>query len=114
METFSAEDVVGTPYNPSSPVVKLQYEGAVYDNSIRIMPDTSINQLYHAAKSLASFSDDTVASLIRLDYQGELVTNPRMLKDGELLEIMKGSPENRKSTPLSLPLIFLLLIEMIR
>ncbi|KAF9362768.1 HD domain-containing protein 2 [Mortierella sp. NVP85] len=93
MET-SAEDVVGTPYNPTSPVVKLQYEGAVYDNSIRIMPDTTIQHLYHAAKSLASFSEDTVASLIRLDHQGELVTNPRLLKDGELLEIMKGSPEN--------------------
>lgn len=96
MATCSPEDVVGSPHNPSSPVVRLQYKGAVYDNSIRILPNTSSKEFHHAAKSLANLPEHIAVSLLRLDHQGELVTDVRALKDGELLEIMEGSPEDRK------------------
>jgi hypothetical protein len=94
MESFSAEDVVG--YNPSSPVVKLQYRGAVYDNSIRVLPTTTTKDLYHAAKGLANIPESTRVSLLRIDHQGDLVTDPRVLRDGELLEIIEGSTDDRK------------------
>ncbi|KAG0002756.1 HD domain-containing protein 2 [Modicella reniformis] len=93
METFFAEDVVGPP----SLVVRLQYKGAVYDTSILVMPTTDNKELYQAAKRIANLTKDTAISLIRLDHLGELVTDPRILLDGELLEIMEGSTEDPES-----------------
>ncbi|KAF8935053.1 HD domain-containing protein 2 [Dissophora ornata] len=93
MENFSAEDVVGSAHTPPSPVVRLQYNGAVYDTSIRILPQTDNKALYQAATSLANLPDDATISLLRLDHQGEFVADPHILNDGELLEILEGSPE---------------------
>jgi len=87
-------DLLGNPPTPPSPVVKLQYRGAVYDNSIRILPGTDNNQLYDAARNIASFPPSTPISLLRLDRHGELVTNPEHLNDGELLEVMEGTPDD--------------------
>ncbi|KAG0227969.1 HD domain-containing protein 2 [Mortierella sp. GBA43] len=103
MESFSAEDVVGWPHNPSSPVVKLQYRGAVYDNSIRVLPSTTSKELYHAAKGLANIPESTRVTLLRIDHQGDLVTDPRVLKDGELLEIIEGSTDDPRMTELQSP-----------
>jgi hypothetical protein len=86
------EDVLGSPQLPPSPVVRLQYHGAVYDSSIRILPTIDNKDLYQAAKDLANLPEDSPISLLRLDHKGELVTNPRVLIDGELLEIMEGDP----------------------
>ncbi|KAG0213059.1 HD domain-containing protein 2 [Mortierella sp. GBA30] len=91
--SFATDDAMGTAQESTSPVVKLQYNGAVYDNSIRVVPGIDIRELYDAARSLANFPEDISISLLRLDHQGEIVTNPRVLEDGELLEIMEGSPE---------------------
>ncbi|KAI1297781.1 hypothetical protein EDD11_006929 [Mortierella claussenii] len=93
MDSFSAEDVVGSAHMAPSLVVRLQYNGAVYDNSIRVLPQTDTKELYSSAKNLANLPEDVVVSLLRLDSQGELVTNPRVLNDGELLEIIEGSPD---------------------
>ncbi|KAF9909895.1 HD domain-containing protein 2 [Linnemannia zychae] len=87
-------DILGSPQIPPSPVVKLQYHGAVYDNSIRILPGTNKKQLYDAARNVSSFPSSTPISLLRLDRQGELVTDPRHLQDGELIEIMEGTPDD--------------------
>ncbi|KAF9107496.1 HD domain-containing protein 2 [Mortierella sp. GBA35] len=87
-------DILGNPQVPPSPVVKLQYHGAVYDNSIRILPGTDNKQLYDAARNIASFDASTPISLLRLDHRGELVTEPRLLNDGELIEIMEGNPDD--------------------
>ncbi|KAK3842070.1 MAG: HD domain-containing protein [Linnemannia gamsii] len=87
-------DVLGSSQIPPSPVVKLQYHGAVYDNSIRILPGTDKKQLHDSARNVASFPSSTPISLLRLDHQGELVTDPRLLNDGELIEIMEGSPDD--------------------
>ncbi|KAF9135254.1 HD domain-containing protein 2 [Mortierella sp. 14UC] len=87
-------DVLGSSQIPPSPVVKLQYHGAVYDSSIRILPGTDKKQLYDAARNIASFPSSTPISLLRLDHQGELVTDPRLLNDGELIEIMEGAPDD--------------------
>lgn len=95
MESFSQEDIVGSHQVCPSPVVKLQYHGAVYDNSIRVLPGINNNELYQAARNLANFPEDTPISLLRLDHKGELVTTPRSLVDGELLEIMEGNPDER-------------------
>ncbi|KAF9154803.1 HD domain-containing protein 2 [Linnemannia schmuckeri] len=88
------DNVLGSSQIPPSPVVKLQYHGAVYDSSIRILPGTDNKQLYDAARNIASFPQSTPVSLLRLDHSGELVTDPRLLNDGELLEIMEGTPDN--------------------
>ena len=103
MDSFLQENVVGSPEVCPSPVVKLQYHGAVYDNSIRILPSIDNKGLYEAARSLANFPEDTPISLLRLDHKGELVTNPKSLIDGELLEIMEGSPDERMKTLLLIP-----------
>ncbi|KAF9192179.1 HD domain-containing protein 2 [Haplosporangium sp. Z 767] len=94
MDTFSADSIAGSSQNSTSPVVRLQYNGAVYDNSIRVLPNIDNSELYHAARSLANFPESTPISLLRLDHHGELVSNPRCLIDGELLEIMEGTPED--------------------
>ncbi|KAG0322270.1 HD domain-containing protein 2 [Linnemannia gamsii] len=88
------DNVLGSSQIPPSPVVKLQYHGAVYDNSIRILPGTDNKQLYDAARNIASFPSSDPISLLRLDHGGELVTDPRLLNDGELIEIMEGNPDN--------------------
>ncbi|KAF9583351.1 HD domain-containing protein 2 [Lunasporangiospora selenospora] len=93
MENFNSSDLLGSPQGPPSPVVKLQYKGAVYDSSLRVLPSLNNQDLYDAAKNIANLSRDTPVSLLRLDHFGELVTNPRQLKDGELIEIMEGAPE---------------------
>ncbi|KAF9991100.1 HD domain-containing protein 2 [Mortierella antarctica] len=93
MNSFASDDVVGSSQACTSPVVKLQYNGAVYDNSIRVLPGIDSKELYTAARSLANFPEGTPISLLRLDHQGEIVANPRVLEDGELLEIMEGLPE---------------------
>ncbi|KAG0262048.1 HD domain-containing protein 2 [Mortierella polycephala] len=94
MNPFSADSIVDPPQTSTSPVVRLQYNGAVYDNSIRVLPNITNKELYHAARSLANFPESTPISLLRLDHHGELVSNPRRLIDGELLEIMEGTPED--------------------
>ncbi|GJJ69316.1 putative hydrolases of HD superfamily [Entomortierella parvispora] len=92
MDSFLQDDVaVSSQATPS--VVKLQYNGAVYDNSIRILPTIDNKELYNAARNLANLPKDTPISLLRLDHKGELVTNPRTLIDGELLEIIEGNPD---------------------
>ncbi|KAG0024866.1 HD domain-containing protein 2 [Podila clonocystis] len=91
MESFTPEDVVGSPQLPPSPVVKLQYRGAVYDNSIRILSTSTSRDLYHSAKNLANLPEETRISLLRLDFKGEIVTDPHVLVDGELLEILEGA-----------------------
>ncbi|KAG0297955.1 HD domain-containing protein 2 [Linnemannia gamsii] len=88
------DDMLGSSQIPPSPVVKLQYHGAVYDNSIRILPGTNNKELYDAARNVASFPSSEPISLLRLDHGGELVTDPRLLNDGELIEIMEGTPDN--------------------
>lgn len=88
------DNVLGGSQIPPSPVVKLQYHGAVYDNSIRILPGTDNKELYDAARNIASFPSSEPISLLRLDHGGELVTDPRLLNDGELIEIMEGAPDN--------------------
>ncbi|KAG0311511.1 HD domain-containing protein 2 [Dissophora globulifera] len=94
MDSFSTDGIDGSSHISSSPVVKLQYKGAVYDNSIRILPQTNHKELYQNATSLANLLDNATISLLRLDHLGELVTDPHLLNDGELLEIMEGSPED--------------------
>ncbi|KAF9210575.1 HD domain-containing protein 2 [Podila verticillata] len=76
---------------PPSPVVKLQYRGAVYDSSIRILPTLTSKELYHSAKNLANLPEETRISLLRLDFKGEIVTDPHTLVDDELLEILEGA-----------------------
>ncbi|KAF9426082.1 HD domain-containing protein 2 [Podila epigama] len=93
MASFTPEDVVGSPHSPPSPVVKLQYKGAVYDSSIRVLPSLDNKDLYQHAHNLANIPSDSIISLLRLDFKGELVTDPRHLVDGELLEIIEGSPD---------------------
>ncbi|KAG0050647.1 HD domain-containing protein 2 [Gryganskiella cystojenkinii] len=92
MDSFLEQDMLGSPHLPPSPVVKLQYNGAVYDNSIRVLPNTDNKELYKLARNLANFPEDTPITLLRLDRKGELVNNPRDLVDGELLEILEGHP----------------------
>lgn len=96
MDSFTPEDVVGSPHQSTSPVVKLQYEGAVYDTSIRVLPTTTSKDLYHSAKNLANLPEETRISLLRLDFRGEIVTDPHVLVDGELLEILEGAASERK------------------
>ncbi|KAF9439262.1 HD domain-containing protein 2 [Entomortierella beljakovae] len=93
MDSFST-DTIGSPLEPHTIVVKLQYKGAVYDSSIRVLPQTHINDLYLAAKNIANIPENAVVSLLRLDNNGEYVSNSRDLHNGELLEIIEGSPEN--------------------
>ncbi|KAF9199062.1 HD domain-containing protein 2 [Haplosporangium sp. Z 27] len=93
MDSFLERDTVGPSFEPHTTVVKLQYKGAVYDSSIRILPQTDNKELYSFARNIANLSEDTVVSLLRLDHHGEYVSNPRVLKNGELLEIIEGSPE---------------------
>ncbi|KAF9902626.1 hypothetical protein BX616_001872 [Lobosporangium transversale] len=93
MDSFSETIAVGSSHLLASPVVKLQYNGAVHDNSIRILPQIDQIGLYSTAKNLANLSEDAIVSLIRLDFNGELVTDPHTLNDGELLEVLEGSPE---------------------
>lgn len=88
------DNVLGSSQIPPSPVVKLQYHGAVYDSSIRILPGTDNKEFYDAARNIASFPQSTPISLLRLDRSGELVTEPRLLNDGELIEIMEGNPDD--------------------
>ncbi|KAF9124508.1 HD domain-containing protein 2 [Mortierella sp. GBA39] len=88
------DNLLGSHQIPPSPVVKLQYHGAVYDNSIRILPGTDNKQLSDDARNVASFPQSTPISLLRLDRGGELVTDPRLLNDGELIEIMEGTPDD--------------------
>ncbi|KAG9065862.1 HD domain-containing protein 2 [Linnemannia hyalina] len=88
------DNLLGSPQIPPSPVVKLQYHGAVYDNSIRILPGTDNKQLSDDARNVASFPQSVPISLLRLDRGGELVTDPRLLNDGELIEIMEGTPDD--------------------
>ncbi|KAG0092991.1 HD domain-containing protein 2 [Podila epicladia] len=134
MESFTPEDVVGSPLLPPSPVVKLQYEGAVYDSSIRILSSTTSKDLYHSAKNLANLPEETCISLLRLDHKGEIVTNPHILVDGELLEILQGaasepnviarqtelqsanspSGSNRKAQPVKGTLQFLHIVEKLK
>ncbi|KAF9101653.1 HD domain-containing protein 2 [Mortierella sp. AM989] len=94
MSSFSATDIVGSSLEPHTTVVKLQYKGAVYDSSIRILPQTDTKELYLAAKAIANLPENTIVSLLRLDHRGEYVTSPRALKHGELLEIIEGSSED--------------------
>ncbi|KAF9976056.1 HD domain-containing protein 2 [Actinomortierella ambigua] len=77
----------------SSPVVKIQYRGAVYDTSIRLRPGTTIKDLYERAKGIANLPEDTVISLLRVDHRGSVVTNSSHIRDGELLEIVEGSAD---------------------
>ncbi|KAF9398068.1 HD domain-containing protein 2 [Mortierella sp. AD011] len=93
MDSFPATDIGGSLLGPYTAVVNLQYKGAVYDTSIRILPQTDTKGLYLAAKVMANIPESTPVSLIRLDHHGEYVTNPRVLNDGELLEILEGSVE---------------------
>jgi hypothetical protein len=87
-------DILGSSQIPPSPVVRLQYHGAVYDSSIRVLPGTNNDQLCDAVREITSFPPSTPISLLRLDHQGELVTDPRLLNDGELIEVMEGAPED--------------------
>ncbi|KAF9381103.1 HD domain-containing protein 2 [Podila verticillata] len=91
MESFTPEDVVGSHDLSPSPVVKLQYKGAVYDSSIRILPTLTSKELYHSAKNLANLPEESRISLLRLDFKGEIVTDPHTLVDDELLEILEGA-----------------------
>ncbi|KAF8948181.1 HD domain-containing protein 2 [Haplosporangium gracile] len=88
------DNVLDSSQSPPSPVVKLQYHGAVYDSSIRILPGTDNKQFYDAARNIASFPQSTPISLLRLDHSGELITDPGLLNDDELIEIMEGTPDN--------------------
>lgn len=95
MESFTPEDVVGSHDLSPSPVVKLQYKGAVYDSSIRILPTLTSKELYHSAKNLANLPEESRISLLRLDFKGEIVTDPHTLVDDELLEILEGAASER-------------------
>ncbi|KAG0344053.1 HD domain-containing protein 2 [Podila humilis] len=92
MDTFTSENVVGSPKISPSPVVKLQYSGAVYDSSIRVLPSLDNKALYQAVCNIANIEPTVCVSLLRLDHRGDLVTDPRVLVDGELLELLEGSP----------------------
>ncbi|KAF9921607.1 HD domain-containing protein 2 [Linnemannia zychae] len=87
-------DVLGKTQILPSIVVRLQYHGAVYDNTIRVLSTTDNDTLYNEARNIASFPSSIPVSLLRLDYQGEIVTDPRQLNNNELLEIMEGSPDD--------------------
>ncbi|KAG0237161.1 HD domain-containing protein 2 [Actinomortierella wolfii] len=76
-----------------SPVVKIQYRGAVYDSSIRLRPGAVTKDLYEQAKSIANLPEANPISLLRVDHKGELVTKLNDLNDGELLEIVEGSAD---------------------
>ncbi|KAG0248764.1 HD domain-containing protein 2 [Actinomortierella ambigua] len=85
-------DLVSSP-TATSPVVRIQYCGAVYDTSIRLRPGDTIKDLYEQAKGIANLPEDTIISLLRVDHKGSIVTTSSHLNDGELLEIVEGSAD---------------------
>jgi hypothetical protein len=82
--------------NSSTPVVKIKYQGAVYEDSIQLNTDIDKTFLLEKAKLLANLKSDTPITLIRTNYGGKLVQSTSELEDGEILEICESQPDNCK------------------